>query len=64
MTRQSRVFNRVYAPKRVRAGAINRRGGARTRLSRQVFPFHVGAGQRESSVHVVGKSGTVELRAA
>ena len=27
MTRQSRVFNRVYAPKRVREGAINRRDG-------------------------------------
>lgn len=39
MTRQSRVFNRVYAPKRVRAGANNRREGCRDGLSTQVFPF-------------------------
>ena len=39
MTRQSRVFNRVYAPKRVRAGANNRREGCSDGLSTQVFPF-------------------------
>jgi hypothetical protein len=46
-------------------GGDQQAGGGRTRLSRQVFPFHVGTGQRESSVHVVGKRiSTVELRAA